>query len=295
MFCKDVESDEDKSFLFIFNTIAQAQFVYNRFCKLYEKDSPILYLSGSILPKRRKQLIQLIKRNIKYNKRQIVVSTQVVEAGVDIDLDIVYRDFAPLDSINQSAGRCNRNGEKDKGVVKLFNTGKHSRIYDSTLINITLNVFKKLPEYIEERDIYILSNTYFKGVWESISYGSNSAETLIKAIYHLELETIQKEFRLIEDESYYYNVYIPYNQQAKKLWKKYCAINTFDDFFKRKQEMKKLKPGLLQYVTRFPKNKYVVDPAKKDAYIVYEKEWQTYYDLNAGFKLNSNEVNYIFF
>ncbi len=294
VFCDDVEQNHDKSFLFIFNTIAQAQTVYNKFCELYGADLQILYLSGSILPKRRKQLIQLIKRNIKYNKRQVVVSTQVVEAGVDIDLDMVYRDFAPLDSINQSAGRCNRNGEKGQGVVILFNTGKHSRIYDSTLINITLNIFKKLPDYIQEKEIYTLSRSYFKGVWESISNGSNSSETLIKAIYHLELETIQKEFRLIEDESYYFNVYIPYNREAKKLWRLYCNLNKIDDFFKRKQEMKKLKPKLLQYVTRFPKNKYQVDPSKKDNYIIYENDWQFYYDLNAGFKLNSNEVNYMF-
>lgn len=295
VFCQDVESNQDKSFLFIFNTIAQAQFVYKCFCKLYGTDNQILYLSGSILPKRRKQLIQLIKRNIKYNKRQVIVSTQVVEAGVDIDLDIVYRDFAPLDSINQSAGRCNRNGEKGKGVVKLFNTGKHSRIYDSTLINITLNIFKKLSEYIEEKEIYRLSNTYFKGVWESISNGSNSSETLIKAIYHLELETIQKEFKLIEDENYYYNVYIPYNREAKELWEKYCNLDKIEDFFKRKQKIKKLKSKLLQYVTRFPKRIYHLDPSKKDNFILNVEDWEEYYDLYSGFKLNQNEVAYQFY
>lgn len=295
IFCEDIECNQSKSFLFIFNTIAQAQCIYNRFCKLYSNDCQIIYLSGSIIPKRRKQLIQLIKRNIKYSKRQIIVSTQVVEAGVDIDLDIVYRDFAPLDSINQSAGRCNRNGEKGKGIVKLFNTGKHNRIYDSTLTNITFNIFKKLPEYIEEKEIYTLSNTYFEGVWNSISNGSNSSETLIKAIYHLELETIQKEFKLIEDDSYYYNVYIPYNKESERLWKKYREINLQADFFKRKQSIKELKSRLLQYVTRFPKNKYHPDPSIKDNYILNVEDWEEYYDLNAGFKLNQNEVTYMFF
>ncbi len=168
-------------------------------------------------------------------------------------------------------------------------------IYDSTLMRITFNLFKKLPEYIQEKEIYNLSNSYFQGVWESISNGSNSSETLIKAIYHLELETIQKEFKLIEDDSYYYNVYIPYNQESERLWKKYCEINTNENFFERKQAMKKIKPRLLQYVTRFPKNKYHLDPSKKDKYILNVEDWEEYYDLNSGFKLKQNEVNYMFF
>ena len=52
-----------------------------------------IYLSSSILPKRRKQIIKLIIRNITNGKRMILVSTQVVEAGVDIDFDIVFRDY----------------------------------------------------------------------------------------------------------------------------------------------------------------------------------------------------------
>ena len=294
VFCDDIEENETKSFLFILNTIAQAQFIYTTFCELYGKESQIIYLSGSILPKRRKQLIQLIKRNIKYKKRQIVVSTQVVEAGVDIDLDIVYRDFAPLDSINQSAGRCNRNGLKGKGFVKLFNTGKYKHIYDGTLMNITEKIFKTESSNIEEKNIYQLSNRYFDEIQKCISDKSNSSKTLIDAIYHLELETVQKEFKIIKDENYYHNVFIPYNPDSKRLWEKYLELNQIEDFFKRKQLMKKLKPRLLQYVTRFPKNKYQLDSDQKENFIIYESNWQTYYDLNAGFRLNIDENVYMF-
>lgn len=293
IFCDDIEENLDKSYLFIFNTIAQAQFIYITFCKLYGNDNQIIYLSGSILPKRRKQLIQLVKRNIKYGKRQIIVSTQVVEAGVDIDLDVVYRDFAPLDSINQSAGRCNRNGEKGVGIVKLFNTGKHKYIYDGTLMNITNTIFQKRGNLIEEKDIYQLSNSYFEDIQKCISKDSNASDMLINAIYNLELETIQKEFKLIKDENYYYNVFISYNQDSQRIWKRYVEINQIEDFFARKQAMKKLKPKLLQYVTRFPKNKYQIDPHKKDNYIINEVDWQSYYDLNSGFKLDIKENTYM--
>lgn len=289
IFLQDITDNIDKSFLFIFNTIAQAQFVYNKFYELYKSEPKVIFISGSILPKRRKQLIQLIKRNIDNKKRQIIVSTQVVEAGVDIDLDIVYRDFAPLDCINQSAGRCNRNGEKGKGYVKLFNTGKHSRIYDSTLINITLDIFKQLPDNIEEKEIYHLSNTYFKDIWQSISNQSNISNHLIEALYNLELETIQKDFKLIKEQDYYYNVFIAYNKNAIKIWKNYCIICGIQDFFERKQAMKKLQPKLLQYVTRFPKSKYNPPPKQKDNYIINEREWETYYDLKSGFKLSNLE------
>ena len=70
----------------------------------------------------------------------------MVEAGVDISVDIIYRDMAPLDSIVQTAGRCNRSNERAKGSVVVVNlkdrSGKpfHSYIYNSVLINATLDV-----------------------------------------------------------------------------------------------------------------------------------------------------------
>lgn len=293
IFCSDIEENKEKSYLFILNTIAQSQFVFSAFQKLYAEDCQVIYLSGSILPKRRKQLIQLIKRNIKYKKRQIIVSTQVVEAGVDIDLDIVYRDFSPLDSINQSAGRCNRNGLKGQGIVKLFNTGKHKNIYDSTLMSITETIFKNKEAVIPESEIYNLSTKYFEEIQKSISKDSNASATLINAILNLELETVHKEFELIKDDNYYYNVFIPYNQDAKRIWLKYTSINQIEDFFEKKQAIKKIKPRLLQYITRFPKKKYDVDVHQKESFIIYEPDWSIYYDLNAGFKLDIKEDTFM--
>jgi CRISPR-associated endonuclease/helicase Cas3 len=67
----------------------------------------ICYLSTNVLPKERRKRIEDIKSSLEKGKKIIVISTQLIEAGVDIDCECVYRDIGPLDSIIQVAGRCN--------------------------------------------------------------------------------------------------------------------------------------------------------------------------------------------
>ncbi len=215
-----------------------------------------------------------------------MVSTQVVEAGVDIDLDIVYRDFAPVDSINQSAGRCNRNGLKGKGRVKLFNLGKHRRIYSPILMSITEEVLKPFKNEILESQLYDLNIAYASAVRNRITNDNDKSQILKKAIYQLQLEEIAKEFKLIEEDVRNYNVFLPCSKGANYVWSRYVEMTTIKDPFERKREIKKWKPRLLKYVTRFPKNsKYV--PDKKDEFLIYEPNWQKWYDLDRGFKLEA--------
>ncbi|WP_138006910.1 CRISPR-associated endonuclease Cas3'' [Halalkalirubrum salinum] len=83
-------------------------------------DRSILHLSTRIRPIDRLTLIQTAKELTKQGHPLIVVSTQLIEAGVDISFDRVYRDLAPIDSIVQAAGRCNRSFERDKGRVTVW-------------------------------------------------------------------------------------------------------------------------------------------------------------------------------
>jgi CRISPR-associated endonuclease/helicase Cas3 len=68
------------------------------------------HLSAAMCPEHRSQSLSEIKARLKANQRCIVVSTQLVEAGVDIDFPCVYRAASGIDSIAQAAGRCNREG-----------------------------------------------------------------------------------------------------------------------------------------------------------------------------------------
>lgn len=79
------------------------------------------YLSGLMCPEERTVYISDIKKNLRAGKPVRVISTQLIEAGVDIDFPVVFRALTGLDSIVQSAGRCNREGRAEKkGNVFVF-------------------------------------------------------------------------------------------------------------------------------------------------------------------------------
>lgn len=83
-------------------------------------DRSILHLSTRLRPADRLRLIEIAKALTEREHTLITVSTQLVEAGVDISFDYVYRDLAPIDSIVQAAGRCNRSFERDRGHVTVW-------------------------------------------------------------------------------------------------------------------------------------------------------------------------------
>ncbi len=286
----DIADNPDKSFLIICNTIALSRWLFEQIEQKFA-ERELIYLSSSLIPPVRRWKIRKIKKS---SNRPIVVSTQVVEAGVDIDLDIVYRDFAPIDSINQSAGRCNRNAKKGTGVVKLFDMGKHKHVYDAVLTTATENVLKKYPAIIPEGLLFDLNNLYAAEIRSKITEKSDIADKLIRNLELLRLEDVADTFKLIEENNRHYNVFLPCCRGAKRVWDEYCRISTeIKNPFERKTAMKKLKPQLLQYVTRFPKNKY--QPGNPNSFLVSESDWRYWYDLDTGFKVEPKEDQTIIF
>ncbi|MEO5375362.1 MAG: CRISPR-associated helicase Cas3' [Alphaproteobacteria bacterium] len=78
------------------------------------------HLSARMCPAHRREKLAAIRQDLKDGRPCRLVSTQLIEAGVDVDFPVVYRAMAGLDSIIQAAGRCNREGRRALGAVRLF-------------------------------------------------------------------------------------------------------------------------------------------------------------------------------
>jgi len=283
----ELDEKPNQSMLVICNTIKQAQTLFET---LKAPHGNQYFLSSSVLPCFRKAVIDTIKSNTAAGLPQLLVSTQVVEAGVDIDFEVVYRDFAPLDSINQSAGRCNRNGlMKQPGTVKLFHSGKARFIYDDTLLNITYNLLQNCPDVVPETDFYQLNTAFFESVKKQVQEGNAQANKLINLMRQLQLEDLSNNFQLIKNDYRSCNVFIPFSDEAEQIWQQYLDCHNLQNHFERKRAVKQLKPKLLQFITKFPKDKYKPAPGYAQHEFICEPNWEQYYSLTTGFILEPNQ------
>lgn len=109
----------NESVLIIFNTKKKARDFFKMLdC---ETEFRMMHLSTNMFPAHRKRVLHSIKEFLLQSQKIIVVSTQLIEAGVDLDFPVVFREIAPLESIIQSAGRCNREGRlPELGKVYIF-------------------------------------------------------------------------------------------------------------------------------------------------------------------------------
>lgn len=252
---KETEKNKEKDFLIVLNTINSSKELYEHLKSFETEKTSYYYLSTNIIPKERLSRIG----NIKTNKgRKVIVSTQLIEAGVDIDVDIVYRDFSTLDSINQVAGRCNRNYRNDEmGLVKVFvlmdtNSKKYYQyIYGDKpiLIDKTYQVLKSLSK-INEPLFLEITNEYYMKVKDAMS--NDESEKMVSYLFDLKFESLQKNFRLIKQDYEKVDVFIELDDDAKRIWQIYQGIQEENNLFERRKLFLEIKKKFYDYVISVP-------------------------------------------
>lgn len=179
---------------------------------LAQHDPSALHLSAAMCPAHRSQVLAEVKRRLKAGLPCRLVSTQVVEAGVDIDFPVVFRAMAGLESLAQSAGRCNREGLRSRG--DFF-------VYDApTSPPSTLRLHKEVAQTMLDGDnaLDIFTPSTFRTYFDRL-YARRELDTkrIQASRAALRFEQTAKDFQMIEQATT--TVFVPFDDHARQALK----------------------------------------------------------------------------
>jgi CRISPR-associated endonuclease/helicase Cas3 len=176
--------------------------------------NPVFHLSALMCPAHRTKTLERIRAQLQAGAVCRAVSTQLVEAGVDVDFPVVYRALGGLDSIVQAAGRCNREQRNERGFVTVFRapsappvgTPRKALAVMESLLRENATIETNDPAVFEEyfRRLYFLEN--------------KDTHAIQAQRQQLNFATVGVEFNLIED-GFTQAVVVPYGEAGERLAK----------------------------------------------------------------------------
>lgn len=239
---------ERKSVLCILNTKSNAKAIFKELKKNESVADRVWHLSTSMCPLHRKDVIEIVKLLTSYcrktgTKAPVVISTQLVEAGVNLDFDVVFRAMAGIDSIAQAAGRCNREGRMSHlGEVYYFRAEEDLRrlrdITEAKRAGIdTLSALDGDAEFTQaEKDPIGLKavEEYFQRLYWSRALEMDTKEIITRLTSprrleegaHVPFATIADDFRFIENNTI--SILVPYGEEGKTLAEKLIKGGALD-------------------------------------------------------------------
>jgi CRISPR/Cas system-associated endonuclease/helicase Cas3 len=166
------------------------------------------HLSTAMCPRHRAAVLQEVRTRLENSARCALVATQCVEAGVDLDFPAAFRALGPLDSIAQAAGRCNRNGKLEVGVLRVFvpeDAGYPPGVYGqaASLTAALLNGAEGLS--IDDPAGF---DRYFRSLY---SITSLEDPELRKAVQTRHFPLVRKHYRIIDEDTV--NVLVAYDRE----------------------------------------------------------------------------------
>ena len=302
----DFVLENDESILAIFNT----KKTVDKFYMMLEglTDRPIYQLSTNMCAQHRLDIIAEIKQHLKKGIPIICISTQLIEAGVDIDFNRVIRSYAGVDSIVQASGRCNREGKRDKGQVTLVNLTSEeenlSRLKEiKAKKDATEHIIHKISSPIEmsllNRDFfeyYYANNqgsmdyplSHGESVYDYLSINSYQDSNDFKGKLKQAFKTAGLKMNLINNDTI--GVLVPYGEAIEKLLvlEELCEYDypSVEDYQTIKALLKELQP-------------YTVNVRERDLLLEATKSYlngqiqilpKCYYDDNKGITIESGSL-----
>lgn len=283
-------SEEYDSVLCVVNKIQDSLDLYQ---SLIDTGKNVLYLSTNIISKDRKRVIAQAKQMLG-SQPFIMVSTQAIEAGVDLDFDAGFRDLAPMESIIQVAGRINRSGSKQSHApVFLCDTGSGKSIYGSLSCRLVRNT---ITEDIQEADYGKMLNTYFeKMLSDNISF---DARIYREGILPLDY-SILEEFHMISEQDRKTVLIVKDDEIEQEIFTLCELLKENDHTYEQRAKVHRQIGILGAYTVDIYINKLYTNrpPSMKDCYgidldyfVANRDDWERYYSEQTGFIAQQPEV-----
>lgn len=180
---------------------------YERLSNMEIENKKILLLTGESSSYERKQIVKIFKEQ----KNIILVSTQVIEAGVDLDANIGYKDISLFDSEEQFIGRINRHfiNEKEVGIVYFFNLNSAAELYRGDVRKEAIHTLmnKEIRKLLIDKDF----DTYYEKILDYLLKRVDSVdgfnEFMKNGVNKLKFKAIEEKMNLIDDQ-YQYSVFL---------------------------------------------------------------------------------------
>lgn len=192
----------------IFNIRRHAREVFDR---LYQEEPESTFLlSTDLCPAHRSRVVEEIRQRLSECRPCCVISTQCIEAGVDLDFPVLYRALAPLDSIIQAAGRCNRNGTQAFGRVVVFEPEDQVKYPDDTYQNAAVLV----KRMVMEGDVNIHDPRDIDRYYTALFADARDDAKLTEAIGMRDFAEVDRRYRLIPESGE--KLIVPYSGMGEE-------------------------------------------------------------------------------
>lgn len=271
--------------LCIVNTKKRAQRIYKQL-----EGEGVYHLSTSMYPKHRRRILREIRERLQKNKKCILISTSLVEAGVDLDFQSVYRELAGVDSMIQAAGRCNREGlrpEKESKVYIFQFEGKENVLGQRQQIDVAKSVIA------DNRDISDMESItqYFEMLYH-IKGDSLDKKKILDEFQNkrYNFAKVGKEFKLIEQDTK--TIFINYEEEANETL---CLLK--ERGFTRSGMRKASQYCITVYENEFNKLYGIgaIQPISEDIEDFYELRDEEKYTEKIGLELELDDGAAVFF
>ena len=239
---------------------------FYEFCENNEDlnvDHEILILTGEDNKARRNSIIKKINSK---DKKIILISTQLIEAGVDIDVDVGYKNISGLDNEEQFLGRINRSCKKS-GKAYFFYLTDAKKVYkNSVIIENKLNLFSdEMKDVLENKNF----DVFYSKVLEILKrkakekINNDNFETII---FNKKFKLLKERMKLIEEQddkkTYFFNrtltdeeiEEIGENIDGSEVWERYVDILKEENYAKKIVELSKIREKMMYFLYEVKKN-----------------------------------------